>query len=284
MRIVLEEVPSPEHVAAIRHHLIDYNLSQVPAITELTHQELAVLWRDEADNILGGILAEIDWNWLYIDTVWVSDAARGKGVGSALMRAVESYAAEQGIRCAYLLTSSFQARPFYEKLGYTLIGQTDDRPINHSTYYLKKDTLVVQPDDPHITRYIPPTTDQIRFLNQALIEHSYQHVPIIFAPLCVWLKGDAGEILGGMYGNIYWDWLDLRYFALAASVRGQGYGAQILATAEAHLRQRGIRGMVTDTADFQSLSFYKAQGFTIFGELAERPPAHRSYFIQKTLS
>ncbi len=33
---------------------------------------------------------------------------------------------------------SFQALPFYQKLGYTVFGQLDDLPIGHQMYFLQK--------------------------------------------------------------------------------------------------------------------------------------------------
>jgi GNAT superfamily N-acetyltransferase len=55
--------------------------------------------------------------------MWVAESERGKGYGSALLSAVENYAADQGCRMAYLETTSFQARPFYESLGYQIFGE-----------------------------------------------------------------------------------------------------------------------------------------------------------------
>jgi hypothetical protein len=38
----------------------------------------------------------------------------------------------------WLDTFSFQARPFYEKLGYEVFGQLEDYPRGHSRYFLQK--------------------------------------------------------------------------------------------------------------------------------------------------
>jgi len=35
-------------------------------------------------------------------------------------------------------TTSFQARPFYEKLGYAVFGTLDDHPLSHAHYLLRK--------------------------------------------------------------------------------------------------------------------------------------------------
>ena len=38
----------------------------------------------------------------------------------------------------HLSTHSFQARPFYEKLGYEIVGEIRDNPAGHSLFFLKK--------------------------------------------------------------------------------------------------------------------------------------------------
>lgn len=284
MHIVVDHRPTAELVAVLRQMLAAYNLAQLPELARLPHEEYAALWHDEAGAILGGVIAELYWGWLYVDTVWVADAARGKGIGGALMCAVEHYAAQRNVTAAYLMTSSFQARPFYEKLGYQLIGQNEDRPRHHRTFYLQKHGLVSHALEPQISFYQPPLAHHIRFLSQGLINHSHQHVPLVFAPLCVYVQDEDGIIRGGLYGNTYWDWFDVRCFVVSREWRNMGYGSQILTMTETQLRQQGVLGIVADLADFQAVAFGRKRGFTSFGQIANRPPAHRSYFVQKRLN
>jgi hypothetical protein len=42
------------------------------------------------------------------------------------------------VQDAHLDTYSFEARPFYEKHGYSLFATLDDYPIGFSKYFLKK--------------------------------------------------------------------------------------------------------------------------------------------------
>ena len=41
----------------------------------------------------------------------------------------------------YVDAFSFQARPFYERLGYTIFGQIDDYPAGHTRFFLQKRNL-----------------------------------------------------------------------------------------------------------------------------------------------
>lgn len=65
---------------------------------------------------------------------------RGNGYGKKLLEAAEDEAKSQGCRAVFLSTFSFQARPFYERLGYEVVGELSDYPPDHA-YYLMTKTL-----------------------------------------------------------------------------------------------------------------------------------------------
>jgi GNAT superfamily N-acetyltransferase len=88
--------------------------------------------------VLGGILGMIWGRWLHINFVWVAEPARGQGHATRLVETAEAYARKRGCIGAFLETFSFQARPLYEKLGYTLFGQIDDYPPGHTHFFLRK--------------------------------------------------------------------------------------------------------------------------------------------------
>lgn len=94
--------------------------------------------RDENGEIKGGLLGATYWGWCAINVVWLHDDLRGKGYGTHLIQIAEEEAKRRGCHGAHLDTMSFQALPFYQKLGYTLFGQIDDIPIGHIRYFLKK--------------------------------------------------------------------------------------------------------------------------------------------------
>jgi GNAT superfamily N-acetyltransferase len=94
--------------------------------------------RGERGDILGGVLGELWGGWLHVTYLWVSEAARGAGHGTRLMDKAESYARSRGAVGATLETYSFQARPFYERLGYELCGTLEGFPPGHVKFFLKK--------------------------------------------------------------------------------------------------------------------------------------------------
>ncbi|MGB8682653.1 MAG: GNAT family N-acetyltransferase [Candidatus Binatus sp.] len=97
-----------------------------------------VFLQSDDGEILGGALGNTWGLWLYVSDVWIDTANRGKGYATKLMTAIETYARERRCSYSYLDTFSFQARPFYEKLGYRIFGTLEDHPIGHTHYFLKK--------------------------------------------------------------------------------------------------------------------------------------------------
>lgn len=94
--------------------------------------------RGARGEILGGVLGQLWGGWLHVTYLWVADAARGQGYGTRLMQDAEAYAIARGAIGATLETYSFQARPFYERLGYQVIGTLDGYPPGHAKFFLKK--------------------------------------------------------------------------------------------------------------------------------------------------
>jgi len=99
---------------------------------------IGVFVTDEHGKKRAGLTGSTTGNWLRIDMLWVSDALRGQGVGTQLIRAAEEEARRRGCRYAQVDTASFQARPFYEKLGYSLRFSLNNYPRHHQRHYLSK--------------------------------------------------------------------------------------------------------------------------------------------------
>lgn len=135
MRVTVEETSDPAAVRAVNEGLDRFNLRFAPAEQ---YRPLNVFLRDDDGKILGGLLGETYWTWLHVGVLWVDDAVRKGGHGSRLMAEAEAEARRRGCRHAYLDTLSFQALPFYQRLGYTVFGTLDDLPEGHQRYFLQK--------------------------------------------------------------------------------------------------------------------------------------------------
>ncbi|HET9221977.1 MAG TPA: GNAT family N-acetyltransferase [Roseiflexaceae bacterium] len=94
--------------------------------------------RDDQGQFLGGVYGTVARGWLYLDGIAVAETARHHGLGSRLLQAAEEEARRRGCHHIWLETYSFQARPFYERHGYTIFGTLHDYPIGYSRYFMQK--------------------------------------------------------------------------------------------------------------------------------------------------
>ena len=134
--IVLTDSPSAADREAVLNGLIEFNEA---ATGPSGWQPLAVLVRDPATGrTLGGLTGASFHGWLFVELFWLPEALRRGGLGTRLIRRAEAEAARRGCRGVWLDTYSFQARGFYEKLGYSLFGTLDDMPPSHQRLYLQK--------------------------------------------------------------------------------------------------------------------------------------------------
>ena len=93
---------------------------------------------DENDNWIGGLNAEVYWDWMEINNFWFSEKFRGKGLGGQLLDKAEKMAKEKGAKRVLLTTYEFQARSFYEMKGYKVVGEIKDYPPGTSYYTMVK--------------------------------------------------------------------------------------------------------------------------------------------------
>jgi GNAT superfamily N-acetyltransferase len=133
--IVLKEKPEQADVMAIAKPLQKFNETAGPK-TSFSAVVLQVL--DAEGNVTGGLYGKIGYDWLHVEFLVVPESARGQGMGRSLMQQAEAIALERGCIGVYLDTLAFQARGFYEKLGYTVFGTLEDFPKGGAHYFLRK--------------------------------------------------------------------------------------------------------------------------------------------------
>jgi GNAT superfamily N-acetyltransferase len=101
-------------------------------------QRLCYVLQTSTQEIVGGVLAEVYFGWLYIDLLWVKEDLRGRGYGTRLMTEVEDQARTLGAKKSYLDTFSFQAPDFYRDIGYQVFGELSDFPKGYQRYFMSK--------------------------------------------------------------------------------------------------------------------------------------------------
>jgi ribosomal protein S18 acetylase RimI-like enzyme len=134
----VEDAPSPEDVAALNRRLYHHNA----AITGCDDgRSLTILVRNETGEIMAGLHG---WTWAqtgFVQTLWVREDLRGRGLGARLLSTAEVEAARRGCREMHFETHDYQAPGFYRHLGYEVIGELPGWPGATTRIFFRKTLL-----------------------------------------------------------------------------------------------------------------------------------------------
>ena len=135
-------------------------------------------------------------------------------------------------------------------------------------------TISVESDNPN-------AQEQVRLLLEtANAEIGYERHARHF---CAVLRNADGGIEGGITAVGYWGWVYIADLAVASSRRRQGYGRNLLASAEAWGVECACHDVWLSTLSFQAREFYERAGYRIFAELPNFPEGQTRFFLRKSL-
>jgi len=101
-------------------------------------RQLVITLTDNEGATVGGLWGSTGYGWLFVELLVVPADCRGRGLGTQLMTMAEGEALTRGCDRAWLDTFEFQARGFYERLGYRCFGELPDYPPGHARYFMQK--------------------------------------------------------------------------------------------------------------------------------------------------
>ena len=130
---------------------------------------------------------------------------------------------------------------------------------------------------------ISHTDDDAQYIRQKLTQYNNRFVPPDNHERLYLVARRKEEIVGGLVGGTYWNWLYIEWFWVDERERNNGLGTRILAMAEEVATQRGCRNAHLETHDFQNLAFYQRRGYSVFGKLEDLPEGHTKYYLKKHL-
>jgi len=136
MKVALEEDADDKVLQGLMTGLRAFNIAAVPGLQ--SHKIIAAI-RDDDGALHGGVIGRMAGDSVYMEIVYNDDAVRGTGLGRETMKLVEDRARELGAREAWLYTMSFQAKPFYEKLGYSQFAELPWLDGKHKRHFMRKD-------------------------------------------------------------------------------------------------------------------------------------------------
>ena len=95
--------------------------------------------KDEHGKTVGGINGFCYYGCLYIDQLFIEEAHRGHGWGKKLVKAAEDFGHEQKCRMFTVTTMDWEAREFYEELGYSHVFTISGYENDATMHLLRKD-------------------------------------------------------------------------------------------------------------------------------------------------
>lgn len=131
----MTDVPDDGLRSGILGPLVAYNQAKTG---RSDHRPLILAIDDNDGRVIGGLWGRTAYDWLFVELLVVPESLRGRGVGTQLMTRAEREAIARGCHSAWLDTFEFQARGFYERLGYTCFAQLADYPVGSTRYFMKK--------------------------------------------------------------------------------------------------------------------------------------------------
>jgi ribosomal protein S18 acetylase RimI-like enzyme len=245
-----------------------------------------------ARQTLGGLLGEIWGERMHVARLWVSRALRGKGCGAALMARAHRYAIEKSCTHAFLRTSSYEARPLYEKLGYSVYAELRNHPVApHGRYFMscslqtRSEPLEPNEDLAIVTDPYPSkAVEDVVATGIASHAHAAIGLPEAEAsPYNFFLRNDKGEIVGGVLGNLWGDWMYVKFVWIDRSLRGRGHASRLMMAAERYAFECSCRNAFLSTFSFQARPLYERLGYQVFGEQTDYPKGHSLYHLSKRL-
>ncbi|HVU19158.1 MAG TPA: GNAT family N-acetyltransferase [Rhizomicrobium sp.] len=136
MKGALEEDADDAVLRGLMDGMRAFNGAAVPGLK--SHKIVAAI-RDDDGTLRGGVIGRMAGDSVYMEIVYNDDAVRGTGLGRKTMKLVEDRARELGAREAWLYTMSFQAKPFYEKLGYHQFAELPWLNGKYKRHFMRKD-------------------------------------------------------------------------------------------------------------------------------------------------
>jgi GNAT superfamily N-acetyltransferase len=137
MEIVFERDPDNADLEAVADGLTMAN--RIAAGRDHGWGRVAFLVREpDTERAVGGLTGWTDYDWFFVHLLYLPERLRGAGHGRDLMARAEAFARTHGCIGMWLDTFSFQARPFYERLGFRVFGTIDDHPVGGARYFMQK--------------------------------------------------------------------------------------------------------------------------------------------------
>jgi len=128
-----------------------------------------------------------------------------------------------------------------------------------------------------------PKEEDKKIIDQGITEYNLQKIgEQKYIPIASFAK-DENQTIGGITGNLFWNYLYIDLMWIDENYRGKGIGRKLIEAVEKLAIENGIFRSHLCTASFQSLGFYEKCGYSVFGKLDDMPEGETEYHLYKKL-
>ena len=133
--LIIEEPGNEAIDKQILDGLKAYNRSKIGPYTPAS---FTIYIKSENAEMLAGLNGEFLEDVCNVKHVWVDEHHRNKGLGKRLIYQLEQFLKTKNCPIIQLYTAYFQAKDFYEKLGFTTLVSIEKGFMGHSSHFMRK--------------------------------------------------------------------------------------------------------------------------------------------------
>ncbi|MFX1254921.1 MAG: GNAT family N-acetyltransferase [Promethearchaeota archaeon] len=292
-RFLISDDPSEEEMKFVQKGLENHNRRYPNGELDIPTPDISLVLKDNNGNIIGGVITSMLTGIMHLETLWVDERYRGRGYGRNLVLEAERLGREKGYSASQTWTFSFQAPRFYQSIDYKIVGIFDGYTDGITEYILlKKFESDAQPYEANeansneFTISEDKSEDSMKVLHEGLHKYVTKHAgelrkknPEISIKLVI--KNEDDQVIGGLQAyttlktvHIFCLWIDEKY-------RNQGYGRELLMSAERIAIKNGCISGLMNVLSFQSPEFFQKYGYKIFGVSDGYSDSIKEYFLIK---
>ena len=293
MKVEYKTIPCTEDdEELIEGKLTKINHAVVPPHEGTEEEELVFKIENGEGAVIAGCIVGIgNWQFAILDILWVDEKYRGQGLGSALIREAEKAAIERNCYAMLLGTFDFQAKPLYEKHGYTLCGTIKDWPKGHENYSMMKrldqswPAYIPKKDLSAQFEIRPGSEEDGEVIGSRLGAYNSAQVPRAhkeYIPLNKKLLDGDGNLIAAIFAGVgRWNSFEIYMMWVDEPYRNQGIGSDLLAATECEAKGHGAYFALAEGLFDWQADFFEKNGYMAVGTLEDCPRGHRMYVMEK---
>lgn len=266
------------------------------AVPEYIKEPFALTATTPDGKVVGRCSGYSAWGELHISLLAANPVAKVPEAEKALMYAVEKLARERACSRLALVTFSWQARPFYERFGFSVFGTQIDYPVGHEKYFMEKHWDHARPMDTSLYGSLPQditvaasnqTTTQEALYEWLDNDTQNRQIPGVppyemkeFALEALFPDGTFAA--GAVYETV-WGEMHISFLGTHGEKKGCGLGTTVLRHLERIARDDGCSRLSLETMSWQAQS-YEKHGFCVLGRQENLPlPTTARIYLEKIL-